>query len=114
MATGPAPHILLCTDAAASAEDVQRLLEQAGCTVSRHLLGTADPEELPGCNLIVLEAVSGKEEMMRLCQRLRSRLADSFVPILFITADPAPSARLASLECGADTYLLRPFAAGEL
>src|SRR5262249_22012829 len=41
-------------------------------------------------------------------------LADGFVPILFVTCNHTPTARLASLECGADTYLLRPFAPDEL
>jgi sigma-B regulation protein RsbU (phosphoserine phosphatase) len=41
-------------------------------------------------------------------------LTDSFVPILVITGDPSPTARLTTLEAGADAYLLRPFAPGEL
>jgi phosphoserine phosphatase RsbU/P len=45
---------------------------------------------------------------------LRGRLHESVVPILFITDDHSPEARLASFEAGADMYLLRPFASAEL
>jgi sigma-B regulation protein RsbU (phosphoserine phosphatase) len=48
------------------------------------------------------------------CGRLRARAGDGCLPILFIMTDVAPARRLASLECGADTYLLRPFEPGEL
>src|SRR5262249_356832 len=51
---------------------------------------------------------------LELCRRLKPRLEEAFVPILFITDDHYPASRLASFEAGADTYLLRPFIAGEL
>src|SRR5207245_477715 len=37
-----------------------------------------------------------------------------FMPILFVTQDHSPTARLDSFEAGVDTYLLRPFTRGEL
>jgi sigma-B regulation protein RsbU (phosphoserine phosphatase) len=41
-------------------------------------------------------------------------LGERFVPILFVTADASPASRLASLQSGADAYLLRPFEPAEL
>jgi sigma-B regulation protein RsbU (phosphoserine phosphatase) len=114
MASALVPRIFLCCDASAPSEEVRRILEQAGYSVTPHPLEPADPDEWSACNLIVLDGGTGKEDPLRSCHRLRSRLADRFVPILFITADHAPTARLASLESGADAYLLRPFAPGEL
>src|SRR5262249_7086881 len=65
-------------------------------------------------HLIVLEGSGGGRQGLHLCRHLRARLTDQFVPILFVLDDPAPAWRLATLDAGADTYLLRPFAPGEL
>ncbi len=48
------------------------------------------------------------------CRRCRARLEDGFTPILYVTDDHAPAARLACYAAGADAYLLRPFAVDEL
>ena len=60
--------------------------------------------EAVSCGLPVLASATGN----------LARLAEAFVPILFVTGDHSPAVRLASLEAGADGYLLRPFATGEL
>src|SRR5262245_9700522 len=46
--------------------------------------------------------------------RLAAGYAHGFVPLLFVTSDPNPRVRLACLESGADAYLARPLAPGEL
>jgi sigma-B regulation protein RsbU (phosphoserine phosphatase) len=112
--TGNAIHVLLCADPAAGADDVRHLLVEAGYNVGYHLYNGSEPAEPALANLIVLEGTQQPEAARRLCQRLRGRLGEVFVPILFITGDSGPRARLASLECGADTYLLRPFEEAEL
>jgi sigma-B regulation protein RsbU (phosphoserine phosphatase) len=113
--TMPTPiRVLVCADPVSGADDVRRLLTGAGYEVGYHCLNGADPEEAGAVNLIVLEGSSAPEEARQLCHRLRGRLGEAFVPILFIIADVAPRERLASLESGADTYLLRPFEAAEL
>ena len=40
------------------------------------------------------------EEALKLCQRWRGDHGDAFVPILYVTADASPGARLACLQCG--------------
>jgi sigma-B regulation protein RsbU (phosphoserine phosphatase) len=114
MAMASVPRILLCADVAAHADEVRRLLEQAGYAVTCQRPGAVGPEEVGSCDLIVVEASSAKEDALGFCQRLCSWRRDRFVPILFITSDQEPAARLARMECGADVYLLRPFAPGEL
>jgi sigma-B regulation protein RsbU (phosphoserine phosphatase) len=114
MGPAPTPRILLCADSPPAVEEVRPLLEQAGFGVGCHLLSGADPEDVSPYSLVLLDGHRGNGEALRFCRRLRGRLADRFLPILFVTADPSPAARLASLECGADTYLLWPFAPGEL
>ncbi len=113
MGPAAAPRILVCAAAPAFAEDLGRHLGQAGYAVGRHAPEAADPPDLAPYHLILLEG--GPEgAALQFCRRLRARLTDNFVPILYVTADPSPAGRLASLEAGADTYLLQPFAPGEL
>jgi sigma-B regulation protein RsbU (phosphoserine phosphatase) len=109
----PNPHVLLCTDPAAEG-DVRALLVRAGYRVTDHGLDAPLPEDLPAFDLIVIEGSERPLPAQQLCRRLRPRLADAFAPILFITADVSPAARLLSLESGADAYLLRPFNPEEL
>jgi sigma-B regulation protein RsbU (phosphoserine phosphatase) len=94
-------------------DDVRRLLEAADCRTAWHALGGEDPADPTAYHLVLIDG-SGGGDALALCRRLRSRFADRFVPILYVTADHGPAARLAGLEAGADTYLLRPFAPGEL
>jgi sigma-B regulation protein RsbU (phosphoserine phosphatase) len=108
------PRILICADHEAAVGDVRRLLEQAGHQVSWHPINGTDPENIAGFHLVVLEGSRCEHEALQFCRRLRTGLSEGFVPILFLTEDHSPTTRLASLEGGADTYLLRPFALGEL
>jgi serine phosphatase RsbU (regulator of sigma subunit) len=95
--------------------ELRRLLESHGYDLDGHLLGTPDPEGLTGYRLVVLDGSAGQtRQALDLCQRLRPRLEGAFVPVLFSTDDLSPATRLACFEAGADTYLLRPFVAGEL
>src|SRR5439155_12628253 len=104
------PRILLCAAEAAGAGDVRALLEQAGHCVTTHGVNGTEPEELAGSQLIVLDGGQHEDETLAFCRRLRARLIDSYIPILYLTADSNHATNLASLAEGADTYLLRPFA----
>jgi sigma-B regulation protein RsbU (phosphoserine phosphatase) len=114
MRSGAKPRVLLSADTPAAADEVRQLLENAGCATAWQPLDAAAPDDLISYDLAVLESGSREADALHFCLRLRARMTDCFVPILFATANPAPGARLASLEAGADTYLLRPFTPGEL
>jgi sigma-B regulation protein RsbU (phosphoserine phosphatase) len=114
MRPGAKPRILLSADTPAAADEVRQLLENAGCATAWQPLDAAAPDDLTAYDLAVLEGGSREADALHLCRRLRVRMTDCFVPILFATANQTPAARLASLEAGADTYLLRPFTPGEL
>jgi sigma-B regulation protein RsbU (phosphoserine phosphatase) len=114
MAAASPSRILWCADRTPAGDDLGQVLEQAGHVVSRLVLNGAEPDDLATYNLIVFEGSRSQWEIIQACRRLRARLGDCFVPILFVTADPAPSVRLAGFEGGADTFLLRPCAPGEL
>jgi sigma-B regulation protein RsbU (phosphoserine phosphatase) len=109
--SGPS-RVLLC--AAEEAGDVRRLLEQAGHAVHCHPLGGPAPHDLAAYHLVVLAAGRDGPAAVQCCRRLRAGFGDAFVPVLLLTADPSPAARLAGLEAGADAYLLWPFEDREL
>src|SRR5947209_1566151 len=113
MSAGP-PRVLVCAPHVHVLTDLRRVLEGHAHEVVGHLLGTPDPDGGDRCRLVVLDGSGQTAEALGLCRRLRPRLEDHFVPILFVTDDHNPASRLASFEAGADTYLLRPFVAGEL
>lgn len=114
MASTPAPaRVLLCADQEASVADVRGPLEQTGLQVRWHAAAHSVPPDLDTFHLLLLDG-SRDPAVLPCCRRLRAALADAFVPILFLTADPSPAARLAGLANGADTYLLRPFETAEL
>jgi phosphoserine phosphatase RsbU/P len=114
MPPGQPTAVLVCSSQVGELAEVRRLLAGAGHEVEGHLLGGPEPEGLGRFRLIIVDGASAPQEALGLCRRLRARLEDEFVPILFVTDDPSPEARLAGFESGADTYLLRPFAPGEL
>jgi sigma-B regulation protein RsbU (phosphoserine phosphatase) len=107
------PRILLCAEAPAVVEDVRELLAQAGHGITWQSLDAEVPD-LAGVDLVVLHRCQYGERGLRFCRRVRARVFDHFVPILFVTDDHSPTARQAALECGADAYLLRPFTPAEL
>ncbi len=114
MTSSGAGKILVSATNANHLAELRRLLDGHGYAVDGHLLGTPDPDGLPGLRLVILDGSGQVGEALALCRRLRPRLEESFVPILFVTDDHSPTTRLASFEAGADTYLLRPFVPGEL
>ncbi len=61
---------------------------------------------------LVLDVMLPDLDGFELCRRLRE--AGSFVPVIMLTARAAPEDRVAGLEAGADDYLVKPFALGEL
>src|SRR5262249_29829502 len=107
-------RIVLCATEPRSVADVPALLEHAGHAVVWHGVNGKEPEELTSSQLVILDGSHNEDQTLTFCRRLRARLIDSFLPILFVTSDSNRAAHLASFGEGADTYLLRPFAPMEL
>jgi phosphoserine phosphatase RsbU/P len=114
MTLSGASKILVSAPNANHLAELRRLLDGHGHRVDGHLLGTPDPDGLPGCRLVVLDGSGQLTEALALCRRLRPRLEETFAPILFVIDDASPTTRLSGFEAGADTILLRPFVPGEL
>jgi sigma-B regulation protein RsbU (phosphoserine phosphatase) len=113
MATAAASRILVGAGTPNDADDVRRCLADAGHLLTWHPIN-GDLPEPNGTRLIIVENSHRPDEGWQFCRRLRAQLGEHYVPILVITSDSSPAARLNSLECGADNYLLRPFSNREL
>jgi DNA-binding response OmpR family regulator len=110
---GP-PRILVCAHEMNALAEVRRLLTTGGYEVFGHLLDTPDPDRPVEYRLVVVDGTGCKAASIELCRRIRGKLDEAVLPLVFVTDDHGPDTRLASFEAGADACLLRPFAPGEL
>jgi sigma-B regulation protein RsbU (phosphoserine phosphatase) len=110
---GP-PPILVCAAQASAAEEIRHALAAAGYGATPHLLTAPQPPGVQHYRAVVVDAGPCRAAALELCQRLRGRLDDGFVPLLFISEAGDPALRQAGLEAGADACLQRPLAVREL
>lgn len=107
-------RIEVYADRQAAVADIRDALGKAGFVVHLQPLTQAHDSNGAPVALLLIDGADRADDALRACRHLRGHHGDHYVPILFLTADASPSTRLASLECGADTYLLRPFDPAEL
>jgi two-component system OmpR family response regulator len=107
-------RILVVEDEAKMARAMTRGLENEGYTVKA--VGTGDDalfwateEEY---DVIVLDVMLPGVDGYGVCRALRAR--EVWTPVLMLTARSAVEDRIAGLDAGADDYLTKPFAFGEL
>jgi DNA-binding response OmpR family regulator len=108
-------HVLVIEDNPDLAANVCDFLEAKGHVVDvagdgltgLHLAVTRD------FDAIVLDIVLPGMDGLTLCRKFREEARRS-TPVLMLTARDALDDRVAGLECGADDYVLKPFALREL
>jgi DNA-binding response OmpR family regulator len=71
-----------------------------------------DLAELTAYDLIILDILLPKKDGLEVCRNLRRRRIHT--PILLLTARDSVDDRVQGLDCGADDYLVKPFAMREL
>lgn len=71
-----------------------------------------DLAELAPYDLILLDILLPKKDGLEVCRELRRRRMQT--PILLLTARDSIDDRVQGLDCGADDYLVKPFAMREL
>lgn len=71
-----------------------------------------DLAELAPYDLIILDILLPKKDGLEVCRTLRQRRIHT--PILLLTARDGVDDRVQGLDCGADDYLVKPFAMREL
>ena len=71
-----------------------------------------DFAEMTSYDLIILDIMLPKKDGLEVCRDLRRRRVHT--PILLLTARDTVDDRVQGLDCGADDYLVKPFAMREL
>jgi two-component system OmpR family response regulator len=107
-------RILLVEDEIKMARAIRRGLEHEGYAVDavgdgEEALFRATESDYDG---IVLDLMLPGMDGFAVCRTLRSR--DRWAPVLVLTARDAVEDRIRGLDAGADDYLVKPFAFGEL
>ena len=110
------PYELVVEDEDALATLLQYNLEKEGYDVGLAADGeealTQVDERLP--DLVVLDWMLPKVSGIEVCRRLRAGAKTRNLPIVMLTARGEESDRVRGLDTGADDYLVKPFAMGEL
>lgn len=111
-----APHVLVVEDEEALGQLLKYNLEKEGYQVSvatdgEEALVMAD-ETQP--DLVILDWMLPKAPGVEVCRRLRAKQETRNTPIVMLTARSEESDRVRGLDIGADDYITKPFAMGEL
>jgi two-component system phosphate regulon response regulator PhoB len=110
------PYVLVVEDEDALATLLQYNLEKEGYTVG--LAGDGEEaltqvaEKLP--DVVILDWMLPKVSGIEVCRRLRAGPKTRNLPIVMLTARGEESDRVRGLDTGADDYMVKPFAMGEL
>ncbi len=113
MMTKRPKRVLLVDDESSITSALTVLFERGGYEVMVAHTGNqalAKLAERP--DLIVLDIMLPDVDGYEVCRRVRLR--DTYIPILMLTAKDTSLDKVTGLELGADAYLTKPFAPGEL
>jgi len=107
-------RILLIEDNHRLSQSLQQNLAHEGYSVDPAYDGQEgqDLAELTLYDLIILDILLPKKDGLEVCRELRRRRIHT--PILLLTARDSVDDRVHGLDCGADDYLVKPFAMREL
>ena len=107
------PRVLVADDDPSMRLLLRRTLELAKCQVA--LAGNGDAAlaafQSAPFDLVILDVMMPGLDGMEVCRRVR---AQSAVPIVLLTALDSEEDTIRGLDAGADDYLAKPFAVGEL
>jgi two-component system OmpR family response regulator len=109
-----AVRVLLVEDEVKMARALRRGLEQDGYGVDLAADGDAALDLAIGneYDAVVLDVMLPGRDGFSVCRSLRAH--DRWAPVLMLTARDAVEDRIRGLDAGADDYLVKPFAFGEL
>lgn len=60
-------------------------------------------------NLVVTDIMMSNVDGYELCRQIKTNIAYSHIPVIFLTAKNSLSSKIEGLELGADTYIEKPF-----
>lgn len=106
-------HILIVDDEPGIQDFIRRNLELRSFKVSLASTGLEALARFDQANmcLVILDIMLPGMDGLEVCRRIRQR---STVPIIMLTALGEEADKIAALDQGADDYLTKPFAVGEL
>jgi two-component system OmpR family response regulator len=107
-------RVLLVEDEIKMSRAIRRGLEQEGYAVDTALDGTDGLHRASewDYDAIVLDVMLPGLDGIEVCRRLRQ--TGRWAPVLMLTARDGVADRISGLDVGADDYLVKPFAFGEL
>jgi len=107
-------RILVVEDSRRLAQIIKRGLLEDGYTVDNAYDGE-EAEFMAGTtpfDIIVLDVMLPKKDGIAVCRDLRTKGVNT--PILMLTAKDSVEDKVTGLDCGADDYMVKPFAFSEL
>ena len=106
--------ILVVEDEIKITRFIKRGLEMEHYTVDTAYDGeeALEKTEINNYDLIILDIMIPKIDGIETCRQIREKKIDT--PIIMLTARDTVSDRIKGLDAGADDYLVKPFAFGEL
>jgi DNA-binding response OmpR family regulator len=112
-ATASGPLVLLVEDERSIAEPFAQALRRAGfrTTVAQTAAEAVSLAAARGPDVILLDLALPDGDGRDVCRRIRR---ESSVPIIMVTASGSVTDRVVGLELGADDYVVKPFATGEV
>src|SRR5258707_15217368 len=107
-------RFLVVEDELKMARALRRGLEQEGHAVEIAADGELGLQKALGSEFdaVILDVMLPGRDGVSVCRELRGR--GYWVPVLMLTARDAIQDRIRGLDAGADDYLVKPFAFGEL
>jgi two-component system response regulator MprA len=105
-------RILVVDDEPAVRTTLERALRLDGYDVELAEDGAEALARMTAFDAIVLDVMMPRVDGLEVCRRLR--MAGDRTPILMLTARDAVEDRVRGLDCGADDYLVKPFALKEM
>lgn len=105
------PFVLVVEDDSLVSDMLRAMLGRAGYTVEVAADGAAGLAriEAGGVDLVLLDLLMPKMNGLEVCQRVRARDTDVYLPIIILTAQARPEQRQAGFAAGADDFLTKPF-----
>jgi two-component system, OmpR family, response regulator RegX3 len=112
-ATADGPLVLLVEDERSIAEPFARALQRAGFRTAVARTAGEAISQFAECDpdVILLDLTLPGGDGRDVCRRIRR---ESGVPIIMVTASGTVTDRVVGLELGADDYVVKPFATGEV
>ena len=108
--------ILIVDDSMAMVRMIQSVLEKEGYRA----IGISDPSQIEqtidseGPSLILLDVVMPERNGFQICRALKNSQAYGGIPIILVSAKSTVSDRYWAEQQGANGYIVKPFAPGDL